>query len=147
MNWNTHFYLYAKGHYQESDVIEDLKKILSNRSAIPLQYVQPRDVARTLLEIAWKHIAESGNPEYHFIEFISRLNPINIFGKECWSGGEGFWKVLLEDCLSVLRMTKVAGLDLGEADPTVLPLKAPANNATHKSEPAASNFQHSTNAQ
>jgi hypothetical protein len=47
--------------------------------------------------------------------------------------GAAFWKVLLEDCLSVLRLTKVAGLDLGEADPEVLPLKAPANKAMQKS--------------
>lgn len=127
MNWNTHFYLYAKGHYQEIDLIEDLKKIFAKRSMVPLECCQPRDVARALLELSWKHIAESGNPEYHFIEFISRLNPVDIFGKECWSGGAAFWKVLLEDCLSVLRLTKVAGLDLGEADPEVLPLKSPAN--------------------
>jgi len=125
MNWNTHFYLYAKGHYQKTDLIEDLKKVFAKRSAVPLECCQPRDVAIALLELAWKHIAESGNPEYQFIEFISRLSPVDIFGQERWSGGDGFWKVLLNDCLPVLRNTKVAGLDLGEADPKVLPLRSP----------------------
>jgi hypothetical protein len=129
MNWDTHFYLYAKGHYQETDLVEDLKKIFARRSMVPLECCQPRDAARALLELAWKHITESGNPEYHFIEFIDRLNPVDIFGKECWSGRDGFWKVLLENCLSVLRFTKVAGLDLGKADPEILPLKSPANKA------------------
>ncbi len=140
MNSNTHFYLYAKGHYQESDIVEDLKIILARRSAIPLECCQPRDVARTLLELSWKHITESGNPEYNFTEFISRLNPVDIFGQERWSGGSEFWKVLLADCLSVLRFTKVVGLDLGEADPEVLPLKAPANKTLEKTQGTGSSF-------
>lgn len=132
MNWNTHFYLYAKGHYMKTDVIEDLKKIFAKRSSIPLECCQVRDVTQVLLGLAWKHITESGNPEHYFVEFISRLNPVDIWGQERWSGSVGFWKILLADCLSVLRLTKAEGLDLGTADPAVLPLEGSCNKLTEK---------------
>ena len=74
MNPNTHFYLYAKWHYQETDLIGDLKQIFAKRSMIPIQYVQVRDLAQVLLGLAWKHISDSGNPEYRFIEFVGRLS-------------------------------------------------------------------------
>lgn len=130
MNPNTHFYLYAKWHYNEGNLIEDLKQILSRRSAVPIQYIQVRDIAQVLLGLAWKHISTGGNPEYQFIEFISRLNQTDLWGNPVpVEKQEDFYAVLLRNCLSVLRNTKVAGLDLGEADPTILPLKATANNA------------------
>ncbi len=33
-NADSHIYLYAKGHYQRGNLIEDLKKIFGERSAI-----------------------------------------------------------------------------------------------------------------
>jgi len=135
MNPNTHFYLYAKWHYQEGNLIDDLKQILSKRSAIDTQYIQTRDLAQILLGLAWKHISTSGNPEYQFIEFVSRLHQADMWGNPMpEEERKDFYDVLLANCLSVLRNTKVAGLDLGEVDPSILPLKAPANKAMNSEQ-------------
>ena len=39
-----HIYLYAKGHYKRTDVIEDLRKILAERNAL-----EPEDVAKFVI--------------------------------------------------------------------------------------------------
>lgn len=111
MNPNTHLYLYAKGHYQCGDVMADLRIIIGKRAHMDSRLISNNDIWSVLLPLVHKAIVESGNPENAFCEFVRRTMSDGIVRE-----------VVAYNCLSVLRLQKVAHLDLGEADPNVLPL-------------------------
>ncbi len=121
-NADTH-YLYAKGHYQITNLRDDLRRINVERCSISLEYCRIGDVLLVLLEIAADRIRQSGNPENMFREFV-----LHLFPEGRWKIGaredEDFTDVVLKNCLSVLRNTKVEGLQLGQADSSILPLSA-----------------------
>ena len=117
MNPDRHFYLYAKGHYKETDVVEDLKAVVSERSNIDAKYVRVYEIASTLLSLTRKHISEVG-----FERFMLDLAPENRWkiGAEEY---DDYWTALFKNCLSVLRFVVPERMNLGEPDPDVLPLK------------------------
>ena len=107
MNANTHLYLYAKGWYKRENVIEDLKRIVAVRSGI--SNVSDNDVFSVLLPLVFEEILNCGNPEYKFIEFVSRI-------------GSGMPIQVAKGCLSLLSIAPVEGRDIGKPDAEVLPL-------------------------
>jgi hypothetical protein len=123
MNPNTHIYLYAKGWYKQSNVIDDLKKILGNRSGIEPKYITQKDILAVLLELSFQHIIKSGNPEHSFYTFATYILP-----EDAWKAGvkpgDSTIVALVKSCLSILCLTEVNGLDLGKPDETLLPLMA-----------------------
>jgi len=114
-NLHTHFYLYAKGHYERTDVTNDTRRILAEYAAIEFKYTKLADVLEVLLPVAWKHIEEKGY--HHFNEFVKMLSP-HYYGRR----SEEYQVRCVSACLSVLANTKVKGLNLGAADPKILPL-------------------------
>ena len=123
MNHNTHIYLYAKGHYQKSDVCDDLKIIIGKRSMIPSQFISLSDIGMILLDLVFKHIQESCNSKYYFLEFMSKMNPDNYWKVSTIVDSDDYHHVLFKNCLSFLRQVEVKDLDLGQADSSILPLK------------------------
>jgi len=122
MNSYTHFYLYAKGHYMKSDdIIDDLKYILSERSAIPVERCLATDIVDILLSLVYKHITESGNPEMYFKDFIIKLK--RPFLHKNVITYEELRLLIIKNSLSILEMTNVKDLNLGEVDENILPLR------------------------
>lgn len=122
-NADSHLYLYAKGHYQKDNLIEDMKKILSERSNIPKEYIQTQDILVVLLRLTYKHI--KGN-EGKFTNFMFGLLPDYI-----WKfGGKAEEKIditIIRNCLSILQNVRVKNegkilIELDDPNPDILPL-------------------------
>ena len=123
MNPDTHIYLYAKGHYEHRDVIDDLKKIFGKRCGLNYKYIQIEDILRLLLKIVYKHMEESKNIQLQFIEFamdmtVQNLWKINADITFCVE------EIIILNCLSKIAMTNVTNLDLGDVDPAITQLLA-----------------------
>ena len=129
-----HFYLYAKGWYQESaSKIVDIRRLIANRCGLDFKHVNHRDIRNILLTLVYRHI----DSELAFIEFFERMQPT-----DCWKTGYVTKDSLVDSdveydpfvafvyaCLGVLSRVSVKTLEgelilnLGEPDESVLPLK------------------------
>lgn len=107
MNENTHIYLYAKGWYQETDTVRDLRIIIGRRNAISPEYISNSDIIIVLCGVLYPLI---GN-EWHFAEVVRDL--IN-----CHSFDSGIRSILTK-----ISLCKITGLDIGKPDPNILPLR------------------------
>ena len=123
MNLSTHIYLYAKGHYECGDLINDLREIVSHRNNISPRYVSVQDIINILTKLVYYHLRDSGNTERFFVDFIDGLLPRNLWMLTP-ERDVTFEEVIILKCLSVLRMVEVDGLDLGDADADILPLSS-----------------------
>ena len=103
-----HFILYAKHHYEETETISDLKTIMGERCGMEAKYIRIGDINHLLLRTVYPLIATRGNPELAFMEFAAHVEEDSITNA----------------CLAFLKLTEVRhfDFDLGEADPTILPL-------------------------
>jgi len=117
-NPDSHIYLYAKGWYEKTDVVEDLKVIFGERNAIEPDYITEEDLVLMLLNITWPHIKDSGNPALMFKEFVMELNEKNYW-KLSYDNDWTFNKAVIEKCLSVLSMVIIP---LDAPDQSILPL-------------------------
>ncbi len=117
---DRHIFLYAKGHYQEKDVIEDMKKILERRCALDAEHITVNDICHVLMPIVYNFI----NNEYQFTNFVFNLSPDNHW-KLTSDKNIDFSKILILNYLSVLRHQKITDIpfELEKPDPTLLPLK------------------------
>lgn len=112
MNSDRHFYLYAKGHYEQRDVVRDLIKIQAHRCGIEERYLTLANVNITLIDLAYNHIKSKG----HFAHFIERIS--------IYINAGGFQVAIAQTCLLTLINIKTIDIpfDLGEPDPNILPL-------------------------
>jgi hypothetical protein len=128
LNFDRHYYLYAKNHYKASDFITDLKIITGIRCGMDSKDENLNDVASILLSIVYPYAQKFS--EYAFKEFIADINPAkmwmwdNLKRKDYYSGVD-FMESVCHKCISILALTKVADIpfELGEADSKVLPLR------------------------
>jgi len=128
----NHIYLYAKNHYERTDLLEDLKVIIGHTYLLDPVFVTKTDVARILLQLTHEYIVQD---ERSFFDFIKRINPSNLDWYHKMQGVEppeyDFELSLIQTCLSTLsllqvRRTKDDGtweeiINIGEADPEILP--------------------------
>ena len=123
---DRHFWLYAKGWYQETDTLSDLRKIQSKYSGIYVENISDIQVFDHLAKIAGRILLRKD--EYAFAEFLSSILPHNY-----WKVSRGnAWNVqlaIIEDCLFIIRIEACHNrednldFDLGLPDPAILPLK------------------------
>lgn len=120
MDPDRHFYLYAKGHYDEYrkvDEINGLKKIVGHRCGYESNLVTLNDILSILLKLTYKHI----ETELNFTDFIERLSRGgSMFG--CPEANKvDLQHNLIKACLGVLSMTKISNIDfqLGETNPEI----------------------------
>ena len=127
LNHDSHIYLYAKGHYQKTDTIEDLKVILGHRSGTPADCISRKDIMDVLCKIVWEHLYNNStfdNPTM-FQKVIERINPtfdILPYPKQA-STLERTIKALLSILLN-LKVRDDKGntlIELDRADYTILP--------------------------
>lgn len=107
MNEDTHIYLYAKGHYAKTDVVKDLRIILGKRCAISPEYISNSDILLTLSQILYPLIQN----EYHFADIVRELVNCKSFESS------------VRAILSKIALCRTVGLDIGSADPNILPLR------------------------
>lgn len=122
MNPDTHFYLYAKNHYERSDLKTDLRKIMAKRCMIPVDLADMYDVIDCLLVLTFKHISESGNPGHFFCDFVRRTEPYSLWRNFSVKEEDDHVVRVAKACLSVLAWVTVKDLDLGDPDSAILPL-------------------------
>jgi hypothetical protein len=141
----NHVYLYAKHHYKRGDLVKDLSVILGERAGIEPEYFErnPQDIVSCLLPLAFDAIKRSGNPVMRFEQFVMDIAPQNnfrvggklthgIFGDKPLLGvePESHEVRVIRSILSTLSFVTVIEkgvkiLELGEADPGILPLNRP----------------------
>jgi len=121
-----HFYLYAKGHYYMSDLIDDLSTILAHETCVPKQCVNINDIIHILVRCVYTSFEIGPNKEHFFMTFIDNLLPENSWKV---SPSDDFKIRLIYNCLSELRRVQVYDkksdtiiYNIGDADPNVLPL-------------------------
>lgn len=149
-NYNRHIYLYCKGWYQPTDIIEDLRIIcaercgrynikyhdVSNVEEVEKCKVSVTDVIIVLSGIVWKYIDKN---EHLFTELINDINPSNTWrvgylNKECsleYERSEEIYdykKALLHKYKSILKfldidtIRKIDNQELGEPDYKLFPM-------------------------
>lgn len=141
LDFDRHFYLYAKGHYKATEVsvhtlgevdekpicrrkdaIQDLKILMGKRCGYAPEDATVGDVLSVLLSVAYPHIIKL--PENMLKEFLVDLNSNNAwkYGAE---SSDSYAVRLCHKLLSILALTKVCDIpfELGEPDPSVLLLK------------------------
>ena len=119
-----HLYLYAKGRYVTSDdVLDDLYTLLSNETMIDVEDMGIGDVFAILAQVCYPHLTN-----YNFGKLIFGINELTaeyIMSK----GTTSVKDRTIESMLSIVRQVPVlddkknAIMNLGEADPNILPLK------------------------
>ena len=123
-NFDRHFYLYAKGHYVKTDVVEDLKTLVSKRCMLEKKYITENNILSSLLPLVYKHI--TNDREFGILVFDI-------------ANAKGDYAVILWKCLLVLHSVKVRDadtllIDLGKADENVLPVINFDNVVTEEKE-------------
>ena len=117
----SHFYLYAKHHYKETDILEDLKKIYDHW--IGHDYGNVEDALTKLKYIAFEQLDSYDSfhrKEFIFSEFMQILRDTDFFGKP----KDLPWNVRCAQAyFHILRWTDVEDLPfkIVEASETVLP--------------------------
>jgi hypothetical protein len=109
VNDRRHLYLYAKGHYIQSDIIQDLKTIVAKMCMMYPEHVEKTDIIHWLLKEVYQHIkTEEDFFKFFSLTYYSWGNKIDI----------------IRNSLSFLRFIRVKDIDieLGQPDPSVLPL-------------------------
>lgn len=103
-----HIFLYAKGHYKETDVVSDLKKIMAHRCGLSVEHVQLKDIVLVLLGVAFDIMQHEGLNEQRFTQFVGGLGPSNwmmlgFSSDQDWD----YLEAVCKQCLSVIRFTRI----------------------------------------
>lgn len=100
-NYNSEIIYYAKGWYEVTDVIEDMKKICGKNP----EYVSVSDIITVLFHIIEEH---HKNINFNFlIDFISDIDPNSMRQRMFNDGKYNFHKAVIEKSLSVISLMQV----------------------------------------
>ncbi len=124
-NPDRHYYLYAKHHYKDGGIINDLKKITANRCGLCEKYVTVEDIIIVLSIITDNHINKLSS-------FIHRLNDKRRFYDKDTTEIS-----IIKTMLSILAYQEVKNIpiELGEADENILPLSQGAKERQKEAKP------------
>lgn len=119
-NPNSHIFLYAKGWYVQSNIIEDMKAILGHRSGIGHQYIGIDDIISVLSEIVYPILCKKENL---FMELLMDITPSTRF---CYADNIISLtqdEIIIKKLLSILRFSdKEFFKELDAPDCKILPL-------------------------
>ena len=124
-NWNSHIILYAKGWYERTDIVEDLKILIGKRNHIEPQYISKNEIIRNLLHIIEELPNEVKDFRMTLSEFISDIDPKNLKFRLI-NEDYDFDIAVITKCLSVLSLIKIYDnkteiYPLDEPDENILP--------------------------
>ena len=126
-NSDSHIYLYAKHHYKRGDIVEDLQKILSKRSALPVECITKEDIILVLSSIVYPEI----NSKYRFRDLLNDILPKNAWivgGSSKIEENKDIELNIIRKFLSIIAHTTIIGengkrlIELDEPDSNILPL-------------------------
>lgn len=104
-NPKSHFYLYAKGWYERTNLVDDLIKIMANYTGLKPEQCNINDVKLVLIQEVYKYVL--GN-NYLFAEFINNVEENGV----------------LEACLSVFVYATVDTSNIEKnPDYSILPMR------------------------
>jgi hypothetical protein len=123
-NSRTHYYLYAKRAYQKKNIWDDLRIIQAKYtgSSSPL-HVSKSDIMQVVTRIAMDEMERQGKMNPHSMQMLlnailkRQQNAPSVHGDEMSTP-----EAILRECLAVLLMAPVKGLNLGEPDSNILPV-------------------------
>ena len=136
LNPYRHFYLYAKHWYKRTDVVEDLRVILSNYCGIELQYITKADVYHMMLDIALslasknpylqRNIIDNSSPDEGWkVGYATKSSPRFVTGPAGATLPDyDYQTAFIYACKSFLCLTDRGQFgNLGEPDYTILTKK------------------------
>ena len=118
-----HFYLYAKGHYERSnDLIHDLKQIAAAYCGMSPKHYRDKD----LIILMGKEVFQYIKNENVFIDMLDELSP-DSNRTLMFLNGEPYMIRLMSQFIKFLNLARIRDgdhviINLGEADPDILPL-------------------------
>ena len=125
LNSKRHFYLYAKGWYKKTDILQDLKVICGTYSGLDPNDIKLGDIFVVLSEEVYKYI----NTLNAFMHFVDDLASISAWiYRDIPRDIEYYWIRVLRRYMNILSITRVHDdedvliLNLGDPDPKILPL-------------------------
>lgn len=132
----NHFYLYSKGHYQQHDLITDLQALVAARAGLKPEHVRPADMVNLLVEEVVTQWLNQPESPHRVTDFILRFRA-DLLRESPTNKPPDVDLLLITQCLGFLSNTKVSDgtrvlLEIGEADPTVLPLSNSNKSQTRK---------------
>lgn len=118
LNQYRHWYLYCKGWYKKTDIIEDLKVIQSHWCGIEKVHLTEYDILSVMMTIVHKHI-HSKNDFFRFIDNSLKGNVRFVGGSE----NDDQIRRMILSAKSIIGMAKKEDIDgeLGEPDFNILP--------------------------
>jgi len=115
MDNKRHLFLYAKGWYEHTDTLTDLKKIVGKIALLDPEYVTERDVLHFLFVCTEPYLSKDF--QNRTVQFMTDVSTGYHLGLEMTP---------IEITLGVLSMTSREELEdeLGDPDPNILPLSS-----------------------
>lgn len=128
------FVLYSKGHYAQRDLMTDLTTLVATRADIAPHHVRSIDIVNVLVEevvTQWLAQPESG---HRITDFLLRFRS-ELLHASAPTTPTQLDEILIRHCLGYFSGRKVYDgthvlLEIGEPDPTVLPLSDSHANQT-----------------
>ena len=129
----SHHILYAKGHYLQTNVLEDLKVIQSRYSGVPAQHITVGNIQEALLSIIMKYDRPDNQTKMEELMDWFRFDDLAGFS---WNNTGTYTRADIDrkqiECwLSIIMLLKVGDtdedgdwqtiIDLEEPDYTILP--------------------------
>jgi hypothetical protein len=113
MNEKRHLFLYAKGWYEKTDTLTDLKKIVGKIALLDPEYVTERDILHFLFVCTEPYLSKDF--QNRAVQFMTDVSTGYHLGLKMTP---------IEIALGVLSMTSCEELEdeLGDPDPKILPL-------------------------
>lgn len=115
-NSYTHLYLYAKGWYEQDNLIDDMRAILAHRSGVKEKSISAEAIIQVLVNVAWPHIVQNKS---RFDEIMR----VFAFGDTIMYPDNKLYAAIAL-LLGVLHFTTTKDLNLGQPDGEVLPVSA-----------------------
>ena len=128
-DFDRHFYLYAKLWYKRTNIIDDMKVIMSKRSGVDTQFIRITDIIYVLTRLV--QTTPNFKRENFLEEFATEILP-----SEQWKHGGPHWndslvsqrdiiENIVRKCLSILSNQSVKDIpfELGLPDSEILPVR------------------------
>jgi len=119
-NKYRHFYLYAKSHYKQNDIVEDLKKIAGNYTGSSPESEKVSDIM-TILTDAMNDLFKNDPNAFRKFSDVYLRNTVELRGFNCEIRSSHL--AYIHTCMNIMGHTKVCDIegDLGEDDYSILP--------------------------
>jgi hypothetical protein len=120
LNKYRHFYLYAKCHYKQTDIVEDLKKIAGNYTGSSPESERVSDIM-SILDDAMNDLFKNVPDSFKKFSQVFLRNTVEQRGFNCEIRSSHL--AYIHTCMNIMGDAKVSEIngELGEDDYNILP--------------------------